>query len=98
MPNDYTDSGSLFRNDKKELGTKQPDYRGELNFTCTHCGTASKRSLAAWIREAKNGRKFFSLSFKPAQPQNGKAAFNRRIQQEGQDLDAVFGPPADDEF
>jgi len=37
------------------------------DITCAHCGKTFSRKLAAWIREAKNGKKFFSLSYKPDQ-------------------------------
>jgi hypothetical protein len=61
---EYVDSGILFKNrDKKE--TKLPDYKGDLTVQCEHCGRQSKRDLAAWIREARNGTKFLTLSFKP---------------------------------
>lgn len=49
-------SGVLFRNDKKEAGSKQPDYRGKLEIN------GIEYELAAWIREAKgSGNKFMSL-------------------------------------
>jgi hypothetical protein len=62
--NNYTDNGMLFKNgDKKE--DKQPDYKGDLNFTCPGCGIQTNRQLAGWIRIAATGAKFLTLSFKP---------------------------------
>jgi len=49
-------SGSLFKNDKKEKDT-HPDYRGD----CTVNG--EKKSIGAWIKKDKNGKSFMSLSF-----------------------------------
>ena len=51
---DNTNSGALFRNDKKEPGSKQPDYTGKINVN------GKDLQLAAWLREGSKG-KFFSL-------------------------------------
>lgn len=52
-------SGSLFRNDRKEEDN-HPDHTG----TCLIDG--KEYYISAWIKEGRNGgRKFFSLSFKP---------------------------------
>ena len=65
MTNNNPDTGTLFRAEKKS--DRHPDYSGTLDFCCTHCGTVTRRRLAAWIRTARTGAKFLSLSFKPAQ-------------------------------
>ncbi len=49
-------SGALFKNEDKE--GNQPDYRGQVLVN----GKAME--IAAWIKTAKNGKKFMSLSFK----------------------------------
>lgn len=51
-------SGSLFKNEKKEKDT-HPDYTGN--------GMIDGREywFSAWIKTGKNGGKFMSLSFKP---------------------------------
>jgi hypothetical protein len=67
----YPDSGILSRNDKKQPDTKQPDFTGTLDIVCDQCGASFTRRLAAWLRESRTGRKFFSLSFKPAQQHSG---------------------------
>jgi hypothetical protein len=53
-------SGVLFRNLRKKEGSKQPDYRGDLLID------GARFELAAWIREAKNGRKFLALAVQVA--------------------------------
>ena len=48
-------SGSLFKNDKKEL-PQQPDYRGD----CLIDGVSYR--ISSWIKQGANG-KFMSLAF-----------------------------------
>jgi uncharacterized protein (DUF736 family) len=52
---DNTDSGALFKNDKKETD-KHPDYRGSLNVGGTDYW------ISAWLKTSKRGVKFMSLS------------------------------------
>lgn len=54
-------SGTLFKNKKKQPGDRQPDYRGD----CEVNGEAME--IAAWIKDGRNGGKFMSLAFKPKQ-------------------------------
>lgn len=49
-------SGVLFKNDKK-ANEKQPDYKG----TCIVDGI--EKDMAIWVRESKNGNKYFSVMF-----------------------------------
>ena len=51
-------SGVLFKNDKKET-EKHPDYRGQAEVDNVEYW------VSAWIKTAKSGNKFMSLSFKP---------------------------------
>jgi hypothetical protein len=62
--------GTFFRNELKEEGSKQPDYRGELMFDGTLC------EIAGWIKEGKKG-KWMSLSVKPKEERIGKGAAKR---------------------
>jgi hypothetical protein len=55
------DSGSLFRNDRKESDS-HPEFRGD--------GIVNGEPvwINAWVKESKKtGKKFFSLSFRPKQ-------------------------------
>lgn len=53
---DNTNTGILSRNDKREEGSKQPEFTGKINVGGTDYW------LAAWVRERKDGTgKFFSL-------------------------------------
>ena len=54
---DNTNRGALFKNDKKESDS-HPDYTGNINFDGNDCW------LSGWVKESKDGRKFFSLSVK----------------------------------
>ena len=50
-------TGILFKNDKKEEGSKQPDYNGTAEID------NKQLEIAAWIRTSKTGKKFMSLKF-----------------------------------
>lgn len=48
--------GAIFKNTKKEPGDKRPDYDGSFTDPVTN----ETRRIALWIRESKDGKKFFS--------------------------------------
>jgi hypothetical protein len=62
---DDTDSGVLFKNDKKETD-KHPDYTGKINVA------GKELRLAAWIRDGKKG-KFMSLKVSEFQQKTEEA-------------------------
>lgn len=65
---DNTNSGILSRNDRKEKDS-HPDFSGSINVDGTDYW------LSAWIRERKDGSgKFFSLSVRPKEQSQPKAA------------------------
>ena len=55
---DNTNTGVLFRA-KNRSSDKAPEYTGRVDVNGT------EYRLAAWVKEAKNGSKFFSLSVTP---------------------------------
>ena len=55
MDYDNTNRGVLFRNDRKET-EKHPDFTGSIDVG------GVDHYLSAWIKESKQGKKFFSLS------------------------------------
>jgi len=52
-------TGVLFRNTKREEGTKQPEFNGHCEIEGT------KYQLAAWVKEGPKCGKFFSISIQP---------------------------------
>ena len=60
------DSGQLARvPDRKS--DKHPEFEGEFKVRCPHCGAGLLGWVKAWVREAKDGTKYFSLAFKHRQ-------------------------------
>jgi len=62
MEYDNTNKGVLFRDAEKAEGSKKPDYTGKLNVN------GKDYRLAGWLREAKTGTKFLSLSISEPKP------------------------------
>lgn len=87
MAGDYddTDKGVLFKNDRKEPGSKQPDYRGKGNYN----GTAFE--VAGWVKMGRNGR-FISLAFKEPyeRPERGASSTRGDFDRPGADDDIPF--------
>jgi len=67
---DNTNSGALFRNDRK-VKQNQPDHRGSMETQCEHCQKNTEFWLSAWIKTGKSG-KFFSLALTPKEEQTEK--------------------------
>jgi hypothetical protein len=59
MAYDNTNSGALFKNQRKEGIATNPDYTGEIDIG------GEKFWLNAWIKTSKAGAKYMSLSVKP---------------------------------
>src|SRR5690348_13166218 len=73
-------NGALFRNERREKPS-QPEYRGEAIVD------GKRYWVAAWIKE-KDGRRFFSLAFRPKEarpkPRPSGASFDRRLDDGGE--------------
>ncbi len=52
---DNTNTGRLFRNDKKTPENKQPDYRGDINVD------GVDKQIAGWLTTSKAGTNYMSL-------------------------------------
>jgi uncharacterized protein (DUF736 family) len=81
-------SGAIFKNDKKAKET-HPDYRGKVNVN------GKDWELSLWIRESKNGVKYFSVgvsepwvpNHSPNQNEGREALKNTIIRESGFDND-----------
>ena len=75
---DYTNSGTLGKNQYHKPGA--PEYKGKGEITCPHCHREFKRDIAAWLNtNSRDGTKFFGLKFeepyvKPEQQASGGGA------------------------
>jgi hypothetical protein len=58
MTQQQRDGGALFKNDRRESETS-PDYKGTLTVA------GVEYWLAGWIKSAKSGQRYMSLSVKP---------------------------------
>ena len=59
---DNNNRGALFKNNKR-TNDKQPEYNGSVEVNNV------EYYISAWVKESKNGQKFFSLSFTPKDQQ-----------------------------
>lgn len=79
-------SGTLFKNKKKQPGDRQPDYRGDCEVN------GFPMEISAWIKDGRNGGKFMSLAFKPKQDRQQPEQQPMR----GIEAGDVPPPPAED--
>lgn len=49
----------IFKNEKRQEGTKQPEYTGKLNVN------GEIKDVSLWVQESKTGKKYFSGKIKP---------------------------------
>ena len=61
MAYDNNNSGSLFKNDRKQ-NERQPDYTGSAIVN------GKTMRISAWVKTAKSGQKYMSLAFDEPQP------------------------------
>ena len=62
MADDYPNSGRMFNNTRKEKPT-HPDYDGNGEVTCSHCGGKNSFFINGWNKTGGKGP-WFSFSFK----------------------------------
>jgi hypothetical protein len=75
MANEYPNSGILFSNDNKRTD-KHPDWRGDGEITCVHCGSIIELWLSAWSKRGRKGE-YLTASFKAKDPARFPAEDNR---------------------
>jgi hypothetical protein len=63
MEYDNTNSGAIFKNDKK-TADNQPDYRGKIDVD------GVEKQISLWVKKSKDGTKTF-FSAKISEPYNG---------------------------
>jgi len=54
MAYDNTNSGALFKNDKR-TNERQPQYTGSID------ADGKEYWMSAWVKESRDGKKFFSM-------------------------------------
>ena len=79
MEYDNTNRGVLFRNDRKEKDT-HPDFTGSINIE------GEDRWLDAWVRESKDGKKFFSISSRAKDGSSGAKPKQKQPISESEDI------------
>lgn len=77
-------SGSLFKNERKQQ-PNHPDYTGTVMVA------GVEYYLSGWVKEGREGKKFFSLSLKPKQEaaparKPAPASFGKGHAEDGEDL------------
>jgi len=60
---DNTNRGVLFNNKERKIKETDPDYSGSVNIKGVDFW------LSGWIKESKEGKKYFSLSVRPKEEQ-----------------------------
>ena len=55
MQYDNTNTGALFRNERKQTET-QPDFNGTVDVE------GKEYYISGWVNESKNGKKYFKLA------------------------------------
>lgn len=63
--------GVLFKNDRKQEGDRQPDYKGN----CLINGSAFE--IGAWIKDTAKGGKLMSLKFSPPFKKSDPGAYQK---------------------
>ena len=67
-------SGAIFKNNYKKADT-HPDYKGKMNVD------GKDKEVALWVRETKNGEKFFSMAIsEPYKPSETEATVKPTIE------------------
>lgn len=76
MAYDNTNTGALFKA-KEQKTPNHPGYSGTIN------ADGVEYWLAAWVKEDKNGNKYFSLSLKPKEEKKPEAKLSRKVDSDG---------------
>lgn len=69
MSYDNTNSGAVFKNEKKTT-EKQPDRTGSCEIACPGCGQVTEMWVSGWIKKSRAGQQYMSLAFTAKEEQN----------------------------
>ena len=102
MPFNNTNSGVLFKADEPKDNPNWPDYKGQIETKCQHCGCNTSFWLSAWLKisgsKSKNpGTRYQSLAATEKDDTNHVPEEPRSTSGKGFD-DPKKDIPKDDEF
>lgn len=63
-------SGVMFKNQNKKTD-RHPDWRGNINVTCQHCGCANTFEQSSWEKTSRKDERYYSFSYRTPREDDG---------------------------